>query len=93
MRRVRINPVSEKRRAKQRERQKVIARMQRFGRPACQVRWEGICTGLADDAHELRSRARGGSITDPENIVPVCRPCHDHLTTHPKEATERGWMR
>lgn len=46
----------------------------------------------AQDAHELLSRARGGSIVEIENIVALCRRCHDWITTHPAEATEQGWL-
>lgn len=58
-------------------------------RPVCQRCWRQAST----DVHELLSRARGGSITDPSNLVCLCRPCHDWVTTHPKEATEKGWLR
>jgi len=47
------------------------------GRPACIVPG---CGRLADDLHEPLTRARGGSITDPDNTVPVCRWHHDELT-------------
>lgn len=43
------------------------------------------------DAHELRSRARGGSITDPANVALLCRTCHDYITTHPVVAAAEGW--
>lgn len=43
------------------------------------------CIRRADDGHEVLSRARGGSITDPANIRLVCRPHHDELTD------EAGW--
>ena len=52
-----------------------------------------LCTGLADDAHEIVTRGRGGSITDPDNILLVCRRHHDWITTHPKEAHELGLVR
>jgi 5-methylcytosine-specific restriction endonuclease McrA len=43
------------------------------------------------DAHELLSRAQGGSITDPANIILLCRPCHSWVTENPREAAEQGW--
>lgn len=46
-----------------------------------------------DDVHEIKSRARGGSITDPANLVAVCRLCHNWITTHPREAKEQGWLK
>lgn len=45
------------------------------------------------DVHELKSRARGGSILDESNLVALCRQCHDWITTHPKQATDQGWLR
>lgn len=47
------------------------------------------CGRWADDVHEPLTRARGGSIVDPGNAVPPCRPCHDVLTFRPE--SELGW--
>lgn len=44
------------------------------------------CGRPAVDGHELLSRARGGSITDPENVRPVCRECHTRITENPSWA-------
>lgn len=46
---------------------------------------------LQPDIHERLSRARGGSITDPNNFVALCRPCHSHITRHPAWAEANGW--
>lgn len=48
------------------------------------------CPNEAVDPHEIKSRARGGSITDPANIALLCRPCHRWVTEHPLEAAEIG---
>lgn len=45
----------------------------------------------ANDCHELLSRARGGSITDPSNLAFLCRRCHDWITQNPDEAEGLGW--
>lgn len=45
------------------------------------------------DVHELKSRGRGGSITDETNVVAICRPCHNWITTHPAEAEAQGWSK
>lgn len=47
----------------------------------------------ATDLHEIKTRARGGSILDESNICVLCRPCHSYITTHPAEALEQGWMK
>ncbi len=51
---------------------------------------------LADrsqDVHELKSRARGGKIDDLENLVCLCRKCHQFVTENPKIAHEQGWAK
>lgn len=48
------------------------------------------CNGWAVDAHELLSRGRGGSITDPANVAPVSRECHRWITEHPDDAEAAG---
>jgi hypothetical protein len=53
--------------------------------------WVPGCGRWADDAHELLSRARGGSIVDPDNIRPVCRDHHDWITGNPKAAEAAGY--
>jgi 5-methylcytosine-specific restriction endonuclease McrA len=83
--RVPVKAQSVKRQREQRQRAKMLR--DTFGpNPSC-----ARCGGPADDAHELLSRARGGSIVDPRNIVPVCRACHSWITTHPAEAAAEGW--
>lgn len=42
------------------------------------------------DKHEIKSRARGGDPTDPENTLLVCRPCHDWIDEHDAEAVRLG---
>lgn len=72
--------MSRKRQRENRER-RAMAR-QRFPEmnPRCAVPW---CTRPADALHEILSRARGGSITDPENTVPACNICNGDLTLEP----------
>ena len=45
------------------------------------------------EVHEIKSRARGGSITDLKNLAVLCHECHAWITTHPKEATAQGWLK
>ncbi|MER6809933.1 hypothetical protein ABT299_11690 [Spirillospora sp. NPDC000708] len=51
------------------------------------------CNRFAADGHEPLTRARGGSITDPDNVVLLCRPCHDELGTEPAWAYDLGLLR
>jgi hypothetical protein len=86
-----IRPVSAKRRAENRERRAMVAALTGGERPLCAA-WVALqpewCTQWADDAHEPLSRARGGSITDPENCALLCRACHDVITFRPESETE-----
>ena len=78
----RLRPVSAERRVENRERRKVVYAT--FGdAPLCAV---PSCVRLADDVHEPLTRGRGGSITDPENMAPLCRPHHTEITD-----TEPAW--
>ncbi|WP_262403460.1 hypothetical protein, partial [Actinomadura sp. CNU-125] len=45
--------------------------------PTCAV---PDCGRPADDVHEPLTRARGGSIIDPANMAPLCRPHHTEIT-------------
>jgi hypothetical protein len=91
-RRAPLNPVSGKRRAGNRQRRVMLNGLYSGERPLCAV-WVLVqpewCTRWADDAHEPLSRARGGSIVDPENCRAVRRACHDILTFRPE--SEIGW--
>lgn len=51
------------------------------------------CGRVATEVHEIKTRARGGSILDKDNCVPLCHDCHSWVTTHPKEAHQEGLMR
>jgi hypothetical protein len=53
----------------------------------------GQCWRWADDVHEPLTRARGGSITDPGNAEPPCRPCHDALGKEPPWGYMLGLLR
>ena len=47
----------------------------------------------ATEVHEVLTRARGGSILDKDNCVPLCHSCHSWVTLHPKKAHAEGLMR
>ena len=93
-----MRAVSKKRAKLLRERKKLTDSMKREGPVMCLFPVSYFDSPLpyctrADDLHEIVSRARGGSVTDPENVVPLCRPHHIWVTEHPKEAAELGLSR
>ena len=96
MKRTRIKPMSAKRRRENVERRKVMHAT--YGQnPPCMLcgplRAFGVvtgCDGRAPDADEILRRSAGGSITDPENVRPVGRACHDWIGANPKLAREWG---
>lgn len=80
-----LRPVSRKRAAENRVRRAVVDALWPE-RPVCA---RPGCGRLADDVHEPLTRARGGSITDAENMAPLCRDCHEQVTFAPE--SELGW--
>ena len=81
-----MRSVSKKRARVNRIRRKVLAPFILDGTP-CPVQLAG-CAGRATDGHEVRTRKRGGSITEPENIEVICRHCHEVIT---KNSGKEGW--
>jgi hypothetical protein len=51
------------------------------------------CLRLAREVHEPLTRARGGSILDPDNAVAICRICHSWIHDHPELAKSVGLLR
>ncbi len=47
----------------------------------------------ATEVHEVLTRARGGSILDPNNCRCLCWECHSWITEHPAESLADGWVR
>ena len=68
-------------------RAKVLAELRRT-QPLCAMG----CGRPWDDGHELLRRSAGGSITDPRNIVGLCRADHEYVTRNPAWALENGWQ-
>ena len=48
------------------------------------------CTGNWTDMHEILKRSAGGSATDPNNILCICRECHQWIEANPAKAMELG---
>lgn len=90
LRRTKLRQVSKARKAENRIRRAVVIEL--FPeRPQCAAPG---CPRPADDVHEPLMRSRGGSITDPANMTPLCRPCHTEITdTQPAWAYEAGLLR
>ena len=84
-----MKPRSEKMEKLYRTKRRNLVRKLLWERPICQR----CLSDRSQDVHELKSRARGGSITDLENLVTLCRACHTWVTTHPAEATAQGWLK
>lgn len=89
--RSKLKPVSEKRARENRERREVKKQMVAERGDRCQ--WPEGCPREAVDAHEVKKRSRGGSITDPENIVLLCREHHDFTEAEPEKAAAMGLLR
>ena len=87
MKRSPIAKMSKKRKAQIPQRKKVIEFVMDRDGGWCQAALPGICRVQATDVHEILTRARGGSILDPDNCLSLCRPCHSWITDHP------GWSR
>lgn len=84
-----LKPVSDRRKAENRLRRQIA--LATFGRnPKCAV---PECTEAAVDVHEPLTRARGGSIVDPANMVPLCRAHHDAVQLGPDWAYDDGLMK
>lgn len=42
------------------------------------------------DLHEIKNRSQGGDILDEDQILCVCRSCHDRIGNYPSEAEYMG---
>lgn len=88
MKRSPLRPRSKKTAARYVQRRRLVAELlERF--PTCQVPW---CNWPSTDIHEPLTRARGGSILDPDNAKAVCRMHHDLIHLEPGWAYELGFL-
>ncbi len=88
-----MRSVSLKRQKLNRVRRQLLGPLIAEGAP-CEVRLEG-CNRRAADGHEVKTRARGGSIVDPRGVVLVCRSCHIQITRLSGKdgwAVRHGWV-
>lgn len=56
--------------------------------PNCEARIATRCSLSACDVHH--TKGRGKYYLDTLSWLAVCRPCHNWIETHPKEAKELG---
>jgi 5-methylcytosine-specific restriction endonuclease McrA len=55
------------------------------------------CPARATDVHHRKAKGMGGTRNEETgfglaNLVSLCRKCHHHVHTHPRESYEFGWM-
>lgn len=90
-RRKRLRRVSERRLELLGQRIEMLADVDRSGCAAHELVPAVECSGPVDP-HEPLTRARGGSITDRENVVMVCRSHHSWIHRHPDESHALGLL-
>lgn len=81
--------VSSKRARENRQRTEML-RPGRLDPQICAVPW---CAQVGDSPHEPLTRARGGSITDPDNLIWVCWPHNQELTLEPPWGYQLGLLK
>lgn len=60
----------------------------------CEAHVAGVCTGAAVDHHHLAKRSTHPElVTDPSNIIHVCRACHTWIDDNQPEAARLGLHR
>ena len=100
MKRSQIKPMSSRRHAENRERRRVMADV--FGPRetwACSVAGTMLAAGLMGpcygpiNGHEILTRGRGGSITDPSNILLLCDRHNEWCSSHSDDAHRLGLLK
>ena len=84
-----IAPRSPKRAKQEREYLK-IRKDFLYYHPLCQANIPSTCKTHSTDVHHKKGRI-GQLLTDETKFLSVCRPCHDWIETHPKEAKDLGF--
>ncbi len=92
MKRSRINPVSARRRNRDKNYPEARRRVYDRCEGVCEAMWHPACNLRCEHVHHIAGR--GGP--DPHrlsNLLGVCHRCHDHIHANPREATQRGYLR
>ena len=92
-----LKPRSKKTQQKYVERRKVVARLLEE-RPYCEAcpiwaKYDEVTLykrNASVDIHELKRRSQGGSILEEDNLMAVCRDCHDRIGREPAISIELG---
>lgn len=93
LRRTRINPRSEKRKARDRAWARIRAEVIDRDGYQCQARFAMCCTGQPDHVHHRYPRGRGGGDEDRSLLVTVCWRCHDEIHhVRPADAEAAGLL-
>lgn len=92
-RKTRIRRRSDKKQRKDEVRREVLEQLVAERGDLCQARVLSVCQTFASDGHEILSRGRGGDPADPDNVLLVCRKCHDWIHAHPREALAKGLLK
>lgn len=62
------------------------------GWPGSPVWLHPVCGQRADDLHEPGKRSQGADITNPAQVIPLCREHHRWTHEHPAEAAKLGLL-
>lgn len=55
----------------------------------CEVMIFPVCTGGAEHLHHRKISGREHLV---ENLVHICRACHEWIHGHPAQSYEQGWL-
>lgn len=77
-----------KKRVKQERSYSVLRKQFLESNPECQARLK-MCRGEATDVHHMAGRV-GEMLLDTDSWLPVCRPCHLFIESHPEQAKQLG---
>ena len=99
MKRTPLRRISKKRAKEQRKRARMVSE-ELAVRELCEAGSliylkadKSVCAGRSTELHEPLTRARGGSILDPDNTIAVCRNCHRWIHDNPHSATQLGLLK
>jgi hypothetical protein len=87
MKRTRLRRESPTRKVEQAVRRGIVAEL---GPRPCALKVFNVCTGRAEDLHELVGAGAGGSRVDRRNVSPACRRCNGWVEDNPGVAYRLG---